>query len=224
MQVSLRVVGGKNEGRELKISVPEFIIGRGEGSHLRPQSDLISRQHCAIRVGDGKVVAVDLDSRNGTFINDERIVGESVLKLGDVLRIGRLQFEVLIDHSVAGTKKPPVEGVKQVAARVASSSAGDAVDEDSITDWLKDDSGIDQLTRRSGTETKQFMLDETERIMLEKISEEAAAQKEEHDKQKKADDAEKKKVPGKLPQRSEADTSNSRDAASQMLRKFFNRR
>lgn len=30
MQVVLKVVGGKNDGREISISVPKFIIGRGE--------------------------------------------------------------------------------------------------------------------------------------------------------------------------------------------------
>ena len=45
MQVSLKVVGGKNDGRLIAINVPEFVIGRGETAHLRPQSDLVSRAH-----------------------------------------------------------------------------------------------------------------------------------------------------------------------------------
>ena len=69
MQVVLRVVGGKNDGREITIAVPRFIIGRGETAHLRPASDLVSREHCEILFGDGKVVINDLTSRNGTFVN-----------------------------------------------------------------------------------------------------------------------------------------------------------
>ena len=55
MQVVLRVVGGKNDGREITIAVPRFIIGRGDTAHLRPASDLVSREHCEILFGDGKV-------------------------------------------------------------------------------------------------------------------------------------------------------------------------
>ena len=73
MKASLRVVGGKNDGREIGIKVPKFIIGRGEKAHLRPSSDLVSRHHCAIRVRDGKVTIEDLKSRNGTYVNGEKI-------------------------------------------------------------------------------------------------------------------------------------------------------
>ena len=122
MQVSLKVVGGKNDGRLIKINVPEFVIGRGDTAHLRPQSDLVSRAHCSILVQDGKVVLRDLESRNGTYLNDERLEGEQVITLGDRLRVGRLQFEFLIDHSLAGSKKPKVEGVREAAARTAGSA------------------------------------------------------------------------------------------------------
>ena len=104
MQVSLKVVGGKNDGREIKISVPEFIIGRGEQAHLRPASDLVSRKHCAVKLRDGKVVIEDLGSRNGTFINGKTIEQPHVVQIGDVLRVGRLQFEVVLDHAKPVTK------------------------------------------------------------------------------------------------------------------------
>ena len=48
MKASLRVVGGKNDGREIGIKVPKFIIGRGEKAHLRPSSDLVSRHHLSL--------------------------------------------------------------------------------------------------------------------------------------------------------------------------------
>ena len=97
MQVVLRVVGGKNDGREITIAVPRFIIGRGDTAHLRPASDLVSREHCEILFGDGKVVINDLASRNGTFVNGKQLTETHVAKSGDSLRIGRLQFEVVID-------------------------------------------------------------------------------------------------------------------------------
>ena len=223
MQVSLKVVGGKNDGRLIAINVPEFVIGRGETAHLRPQSDLVSRAHCSVLVADGKVVLRDLGSRNGTFLNDERLEGEQQVTLGDRFRVGRLQFEFQIDHAVAGSKKPKVEGVREAAARTAA-TAGEDFDDESITDWLSQDVDSEEVARTSGSETRQFMLDETERVLLEQLSEESKKAREEKDRIEKEETKAANNEPGKLPDRARTNSEDSRDAASQMLRKFFNRR
>ena len=223
MQVSLKVVGGKNDGRLIAINVPEFVIGRGETAHLRPQSDLVSRAHCSVLVADGKVVLRDLGSRNGTFLNDERLEGEQQVTIGDRFRVGRLQFEFQIDHAVAGSKKPKVEGVREAAARTAA-TAGEDFDDESITDWLSQDVDSEEVARTSGSETRQFMLDETERVLLEQLSEESKKAREENDRIEKEETKAANNEPGKLPDRARTNSEDSRDAASQMLRKFFNRR
>ena len=41
------------------------------------------------------IVVKDLESRNGTFINDVPVQGEATLKPGDVLRIGPMVFQLL---------------------------------------------------------------------------------------------------------------------------------
>ena len=223
MQVSLKVVGGKNDGRLIAINVPEFVIGRGETAHLRPQSDLVSRAHCSVLVADGKVVLRDLGSRNGTFLNDERLEGEQQVTIGDRFRVGRLQFEFQIDHAVAGSKKPKVEGVREAAARTAA-TADEDFDDESITDWLSQDVDSEEVARTSGSETRQFMLDETERVLLEQLSEESKKAREEKDRIEKEETKASNSEPGKLPDRARTNSEDSRDAASQMLRKFFNRR
>ena len=223
MQVSLKVVGGKNDGRLIAINVPEFVIGRGETAHLRPQSDLVSRAHCSVLVADGKVVLRDLGSRNGTFLNDERLEGEQQVTIGDRFRVGRLQFEFQIAHAVAGSKKPKVEGVREAAARTAA-TAGEDFDDESITDWLSQDVDSEEVARTSGSETRQFMLDETERVLLEQLSEESKKAREEKDRIEKEETKAANNAPGKLPDRARTNSEDSRDAASQMLRKFFNRR
>ena len=223
MQVSLKVVGGKNDGRLIAINVPEFVIGRGETAHLRPQSDLVSRAHCSVLVADGKVVLRDLGSRNGSFLNDERLEGEQQVTIGDRFRVGRLQFEFQIDHAVAGSKKPKVEGVREAAARTAA-TAGEDFDDESITDWLSQDVDSEEVARTSGSETRQFMLDETERVLLEQLSEESKKAREEKDRIEKEETKAANNEPGKLPDRARTNSEDSRDAASQMLRKFFNRR
>ena len=227
MQVSLKVVGGKNDGREIKISVPEFIIGRGEQAHLRPASDLVSRKHCAVRLRDGKVVIEDLGSRNCTFINGKTIDQPHVVQIGDVLRVGRLQFEVVLDHAKPGNKKPKIESVVDAASRTQARSGSI---EESISDWLADD--LDD----NADETIQFNLEET--MAMSKASNEArklaeekkaakegktkvpAAKEDEGKKKKKK----KKKEPGKLPKMDQGLEGDSKTAADEVLRKFFNSR
>ena len=79
MRVKLRVMQGAQAGREVVIPVSEFLIGRGEECHLRPRSDAISRNHCAIVVTENQVIVRDLGSKNGSYVNDKRVEGEQVV-------------------------------------------------------------------------------------------------------------------------------------------------
>ncbi len=236
MQVVLKVVGGKNDGREIAISVPRFIIGRGETAHLRPASDLVSREHCAIEVGEGKVTIIDLSSRNGTFVNGEQLSQVHVARAGDSLRIGRLQFQVLIDPVKASTKKPKVSGVVEAAARTAAAKKVSL--EDSITDWLLDDSDeVDTPNTKekeliASAETIQLNLDETaqfskkaaeESAELEPSAPEAESASEDDDSDSSSG-KKKKSKPKKLPPLPKFQHDSSKSAADDVLRKFFNRR
>jgi len=231
MQVRLKVIGGKNDGREIKIAVPEFVIGRGEDAHLKPTSDLISRRHCSIKIGDGKVIVADLGSRNGTFVNGEQLKGPIEAKVGDVLRVGRLQFEMLIDVAQPSIKRPPVEGVAEAAARTAArpSKTGNNL-EDSISSWLTED--VDEAQRLQ--ETTQLSLEDTKAIMAE--AERKAVEKEKVRKQDSGmfsanlDESgssigeSPKRPAGKLPPKPKFSHDSSKVAADDVLRKFFNRR
>ena len=98
MSVSLLVLDGKHEG--LMINLPrraQFMIGRDPKCHLRPVSTDVSRYHCVIARRTGVTHVCDLQSANGTFVNDRQIGGTVRLRDGDVLRVGPLRFRVLID-------------------------------------------------------------------------------------------------------------------------------
>lgn len=216
MQVVLKVVGGKSDGREIKISVPRFIIGRGETAHLRPSSDLVSREHCEILVGNGKVIINDLKSRNGTFVNGKQLEKRHKAKSGDSLRVGRLQFEVVIDPVKASTKKPRVAGVVEAASRTASKKKKMSL-EDSITDWLTDEDDDDSSSFNSA-ETVQLNIEETT-VFGKKIKKENEGEEEEEEQEEpKADGKGKFKLPPK------AKHESSTSAADDVLKKFFNRR
>ncbi len=223
MQVVLRVLGGKNDGREIAITTPEFIIGRGDNAQLRPTSDLISRNHCAIRLIDRKVVIEDLGSRNGTFVNGEALTGSYEAKAGDNLRVGRLQFEILIDHVKPGNKKPKVADVAEAATRAVQTEKVESI-EDSITEWLvgPDDDVEDRIRN---TETVQFNLDDTKTLESDPSDTSASSDSSKSDSSDDLGDKKKKKKEfGKLPPMPKFSHDNSTAAAGDVLRKFFNRR
>lgn len=60
------------------------------------QDDRLSRRHARIaRSADGRLVVVDLDSRNGTFVDGERIVEPTPIRAGSEVRVGRTAFMVV---------------------------------------------------------------------------------------------------------------------------------
>lgn len=215
MEIRLKVIGGKNDGKEIAVKVAEFIIGRGETANLRPVSDLVSRQHCSLSVKNGRAILTDLKSRNGTFLNGNKLEGSSELKPGDRVRVGRLVFEVVIDMGQAGAKKPKVDGVSDAVARAAAKP--DEWSDDSVSGWITE---LDD-ERNQIDETRQFSLEEfkashpgSDTVVGASPGSETIVE----------DDSKKKKEPGKLPKRPKSMGDNSKDAASEVLSRFFNRR
>jgi pSer/pThr/pTyr-binding forkhead associated (FHA) protein len=225
MRVKLRVLKGAQAGREVAIPVSRFLIGRGEECHLRPRSDAISRQHCAILVTGNQVVVRDLGSKNGSYVNGQRVNGEQVVQAGDQFQVGPLQFEMVIEQSVGGAKRPAAQDVKEVASRTASLPT----EELDIAAWLEDgeDTGISKAV--ATPETRQFRIDETSSLALDtdvtgntsgegSAAEDGASQEE----AESSDHPDKPKA-GKLPPRPLTMAKDSREAAADMLKRFFNR-
>lgn len=69
------------------------IVGRHESCETRVVSSRVSRRHCCLALADGAVLVRDLGSRNGTWINGNRIE-EGVLRPGDILGIAHLRFRL----------------------------------------------------------------------------------------------------------------------------------
>jgi pSer/pThr/pTyr-binding forkhead associated (FHA) protein len=147
MKVSLMVLTpGKMEGKPIRINVPQFFIGRDPQCHLRPASPLISKRHCAIDSRDDKVVVRDFGSTNGTYVNDEKVTGDQELKNDDLLKVGPLEFRLVIEEGVtAATAATPPPRVSSAASR-ADDAAADMLlalgDEVSATDGTVDANGI----------------------------------------------------------------------------------
>ena len=73
LTVELKVLEGRQQGKTIPLNVRQFLIGREEDCHLRPNSDLVSRHHCVFTVDDFTVRLRDLGSTNGTFVNGQPV-------------------------------------------------------------------------------------------------------------------------------------------------------
>jgi len=138
MNVYLLVLHGRPEGKKMLFPRGEYLFGRGGECHIRPDSAMVSRQHCLLRVTpDSQVFLRDLGSRNGTLVNGERLLGERSLVHGDKLQVGPLVFRLLLEETVAAdvtkvARKPKHEETLTVCSEtkeVVSFQGGQPVDE-----------------------------------------------------------------------------------------------
>lgn len=235
MKVKLKVQNGSHAGTEIAVPGPEFVIGRQEGCDLRPKSETVSRRHCSITLTDSGVVVADLKSRNGVYVNGSKIEDQVLLKPGDQLRVGKLEFEVLINYGLGASKKPHVASVKDAVNRVAGVKKNDG----DIGDWLSEADEVERLRALADPETRQFRLDDTKKVSAEDLVEGAEAEEAEEEPsadetivgedKKKGDSGffgkkKGKKEKGKLPPIPANNAKNTKEAAADTLRRFFNNR
>ena len=105
LQGKLRTRRGDSAGLEISIRGPRFLVGSSAECKLCCQSPTISAQHCVLSPNRDALWVHDLDSETGTFVNDVRSVGKTRLLMGDRLRIGRLEFEVVITAEPESTPR-----------------------------------------------------------------------------------------------------------------------
>jgi hypothetical protein len=80
-------------GRAHELKADKTTIGRVEDNAFQIAEPSVSSHHCEVLLRGNEVVVKDLNSTNGTFINDEKIT-ESVLKPGHTLRLGQIELRL----------------------------------------------------------------------------------------------------------------------------------
>jgi serine phosphatase RsbU (regulator of sigma subunit) len=85
----LVVISGAGLGRRLRLDSEPIVIGRDAQSGLVLSSPDVSRRHCRVELSKGEVVATDLNSTNGTYVDGKRIDGPTPLPDGSILEIGQ---------------------------------------------------------------------------------------------------------------------------------------
>ncbi len=87
---------------EIALSDQPLTIGRNTKADVVLEDEKASRLHCGIRLMDGEYFIKDLDSKNGTFVNEQRIES-SQLNAGDKIRVGSTTLSVEKEASKGAT-------------------------------------------------------------------------------------------------------------------------
>ena len=106
-------------GKRFVLERETLTMGRGQENVITLDNDSVSRRHCRIERRGTAWYVVDLDSTNGTYVNDE-LVKEYQLRRGDQVKIGDTILKYLSGSDVEAQyhetiyKMTIVDGLTQV--------------------------------------------------------------------------------------------------------------
>ena len=95
--IALSSCEGLEEGVALALQ-PFTTLGRGPANTIVVPDTFASAEHALISWRGGQWWLEDLDSRNGTRLNDVSVTAPTVLSAGDLVSIGQVKLKVEIDQ------------------------------------------------------------------------------------------------------------------------------
>jgi pSer/pThr/pTyr-binding forkhead associated (FHA) protein len=108
-------------GRTFELVVERTTVGRVEDNTFQIADGSVSSHHAEIILRGSEIVIKDLNSTNGTFINNEKI-SETVLQPGQTLRFGQVELKIDDGKPVSAPPPPAPVGVPAPAAAPAKKS------------------------------------------------------------------------------------------------------
>lgn len=94
MTWKIQAITGELTGQDIGID-RDMLVGRHQSADIVLQAAEISRKHAAFLLKDQALWVQDLNSSNGTFVNDLKITHDTLLKQGDIVQFASLKFSVL---------------------------------------------------------------------------------------------------------------------------------
>ncbi|HCU25172.1 MAG TPA: hypothetical protein DF383_09145 [Deltaproteobacteria bacterium] len=162
---SLEVLNGVAAGKKLSIpeTLPEVIIGRDSGNQLAIDENVISRQHAKLERKWGGLVLVDLGSKNGSFVNNERIE-EKLLRDGDKIMLGTVKILY---------RNPKDVNLEAISQEISKKKREAAMRE---AELLAQKQREKEQTLQQESEAEQARLEAEAKAVQENLSQEAGAE------------------------------------------------
>lgn len=165
MTWKIQAITGELTGQEISID-RDMLVGRHQSADIVLQAGEISRKHAAFLLKDQALSVQDLNSSNGTFVNDVQIEHETLLKQGDIVQFASLKFSVLepaqevelpteIEKTVAALNQDetvaeaaPVSEQPSEAVAVSETAAAQAEEASKTVAQQMNDQGMPELKER----------------------------------------------------------------------------
>ncbi|MFH1132437.1 MAG: GGDEF domain-containing protein [Pseudomonadota bacterium] len=90
---------GPQMGRRFPLDKTTVFIGRGDICDIVVDQDSVSRKHARIQIRSKSIEVADLESTNGTYVNEESITKRKLVS-GDLIQIGSTIFKFLFGGNV----------------------------------------------------------------------------------------------------------------------------
>ena len=111
----LRYINKLGIPKDIALTNEPLSIGRAREADIPLLDDKVSRIHCGIRLSDGEFYLKDLKSRNGTYVNGQRVEDTIKLKVGDRIQVGSTVFVL----DTAPYEKDAADGIAAVSSAMA---------------------------------------------------------------------------------------------------------
>ena len=144
MTWKIQAITGEYAGQEISID-RDMLVGRHQEADVLLQSAEVSRKHAALLLKEQALWVQDLNSSNGTFVNDLRIETESPLQAGDIVQFASFKFSVL-----APAQSADVVETETVVEQPAEAIAPSETTAEKTAAEQMNDQGMPSLTERDG--------------------------------------------------------------------------
>lgn len=85
-------MSGDHKGEDFRLKAGKNVIGSASDCDIVLTDKKVSRKHCTIRYEGGEFQIADLDSSNGTCVNEERVQKHDLID-NDIVKLGDIQFK-----------------------------------------------------------------------------------------------------------------------------------
>ena len=89
----LQRLDGEEQETRFVVGPAGLRIGRTAPADIIVTGSGVSRAHCLVELAGDKLRVTDLNSTNGTYIDNKRIERSQILAIGSMLRVGNVTFE-----------------------------------------------------------------------------------------------------------------------------------
>ena len=115
-QAWVRVLAGKNEGKDYIISKPMTVLGRDERAEVPLFGDpTLAPQHAAIKMEGNRHYLLDGGTPLGSVVNGQRVQAQQLLRDGDMIQLGQVRLLFREKATAQKIGKPVADAPKSAA-------------------------------------------------------------------------------------------------------------